>query len=158
MLHVGRVNFYPEEMERPRPPTVAPLTKGLIQQVGLLQQQQQRGARPVNTTTSKAAAQAGHGILRPILPQSGKSACSVPKQGQGAAAVNSVEQGNQRHKGQESRAVISVQVLLITIRVPPMTPGLPRLCQSQCTHIQGENSKLQQTECDCYEISPQLYP
>ena len=105
-------------MERPRPPpTVVPLTKELIQQIGLLQQQQQKGARPVNIITSKVAAQAGHGIPRPILPQSGKSARSVPhvQQGQGAAAVNSVELGNHRHKGQESRAATSVQVLTNTV-------------------------------------------
>ena len=119
-------------MERPRPPTVVPLTKELIQQIGLLQQQQQRGARPVNTTTSKAAAQAGHGAPRPILPQSGKSARSVPQQGQGAAAVNSVELGNQRHKGQESRAAISVQVLTNNALSPsngsrpPQTAPVPK--------------------------------
>ena len=100
-------------MERPRAPTVVPLTKELIQQIGLLQQQQQRGTWPVNTTTSKAAALAGQGVPRQILPQWGKSGRSVTQQGQGAAAVNSVELGNQRHmhKGQESRAAISVQVL-----------------------------------------------
>ena len=101
-------------MERPRPPpTVVPLTKELIQQIGLLQQQQQKGERPVNITTSKAAAQAGHGDPATI----GKSARSVPhaQQGQGAAAVNSVELGNHHHKGQESRAAISVQVLTNTI-------------------------------------------
>ena len=41
----------------------------------------------------------------------GKSTGSVPQQGQGATAINSIEMGNQRHKGQESRAAISVQVL-----------------------------------------------
>ena len=104
-------------MERLRPPAVVPLTKELIQQIGLLQQQQQKGAQPVNTTTSKAAAQAGHRVPRPILPQSGKSPHSVPhaQQGQGAAAVNSVDLGNRRHKGQGSHAAISVQV-------PPMAP------------------------------------
>ena len=100
-------------MERPRPPTVVPLTRDLIQQI--FQQQQQRGAQPLNTTTSKAA-QAGQGAPRPILRQAtqmgiGKSTGSVPQQGQGATAINSIEMGNQRHKGQESRAAISVQVL-----------------------------------------------
>ena len=99
------------KMERPRPPTIVPLTTDLIQKI--LQQQQQRGAQPLASTTSKAA-QAGQGTPRPILSQAvlEKSTGGVPAQpGQGAAAINSIEMGNQRHKGQESRAAISVQVL-----------------------------------------------
>ena len=89
------------ERNRPRPPTIVPLTKNLIEQI--FKQQQSRAAPFLPGQLPGPRAQnPGAGQTAAITNMSQQS---------GATAVNLSDSGEHSHKGQGSRTAISVQVL-----------------------------------------------
>lgn len=90
------------EGNQPRPPTIVPLTKNLIEQI--FKQQQSRAAPFL------AGQLPGPRAQNPGAGQTAAITNNMPEQS-GATAVNLSDSGEHSHKGQGSRTAISVQVL-----------------------------------------------